>query len=375
MNPTSSPTVQSSLSPSASTRSLSSDLAFFVNGFPSSNNTVVETFENFTYAFLKSKETAKSNIDTTMFKIKSIDEVTITRRLRGLSDASGSKFMKIEATVSAITNIQTPAASKDLFNFAIQAILSNTFMESLANIDLFAGVVLSRELPSPITPPDDGKTPNKPGIEESIQEGVSEEPRKTSMTTIVLSAVIASAFMVLSVFFLKKKAPQFIERLKHIREVEDHSDDSSSSYSSAPDEKDDITRSQCLPMHPSDDSPINLNIMDDIEQNNMPQTEEEHIELPDTSLGNVKKSLFESSPSSTSTPMDHIPPMIVIDNIDEEMHSPNNISTPKTTQEQRDDEDDQTGLRVQRIEATSDLVAALSAHKAPNPKQAYTLLK
>ena len=69
--------------------------------------------------------------------------------------------------------------------------------------------------------------------------------------------------------------------------------------------------------------------------------------------------------------------MIVIDNIDEEeLRSPQQQTTTPANNNLDDYKEDegQTGLFVQRIEASSDLVAALSAKKAPSSKQAYNLL-
>lgn len=129
-------------------------------------------------------------------------------------------------------------------------------------------------------------------------------------------------------------------------------------------------------MHPSDDSPIDLDFTDNGHLNNVPQIEEQNKDASDRSPMGVKKTLFTSSPISPQ--MSHIPPMIVIDNIDEEINSPHEgdgTDYYKMSHEKNEEEDSQTGLFVTRIEATSDLVAALSANRPPNPKQAYNLLK
>ena len=101
-----------------------------------------------------------------------------------------------------------------------------------------------------------------------------------------------------------------------------------------------------------------------------------------TSLLAWRKNLFATSP--TSMPMYHIiPPMIVIDNIDEEEMSPpkqhsdtnaNKVSASKGNHEQYENQNENNGKVVRRMEATSDLVAVFSAKKVPNPMQAYNLL-
>ena len=126
MNPSSSPTVHASASPSESKRTVTAEVVFYLYNLNTTllGNETIEVFELFTYAYLKQQEkTFSKTTELISFKIKSQSEVTYGRRLRGLSgDTSGGNVIKIVATVTALTAFQKPVSSPALLNFTTQAI-------------------------------------------------------------------------------------------------------------------------------------------------------------------------------------------------------------------------------------------------------------
>ena len=392
MNPSSSPTTQLSFSPSESKPTVTAQIQMYLYNISTLlDSEQVETFELVSLVYLKQK---LSPVEIATFDIISQSEVKLNRRIRGLSEAVGSNIVKIEGSITAIVDTQNPITYLQLLELFETAIQNSDYDETLQQNEYLKFVSTSFQLNQPIQTPDPTKEPKLPPHVEvddhnggdKLGDGNSDKKKSSKSTTVtVISVVLLSAFFV-GLFVARKKIIPLMERIKERVILEGPSNDSSSSYSCETLNQDELGEiaahsqlSRCLKIHSSDDSPINLDFMNNSTLNMAPHTEEGKGNAPALSTRNVKKNLFTSSPSSPQ--MSHIPPMIVIDNIDEEIDSGHEDDTsartprtPKASQEENG-EDTQGGLFVKRIEATSDLVAALSASKPPNPKQAYNLLK
>jgi len=389
-SPSPSPSILPSTQPSIDQEAISATIEFYIYNLSHEiNQKDIETFEALSFAYLLSKVIGESP-KLTSFTVKSQTMVQQERRLRGLEGKV--RVLKIVATVSALTSLINPMTSNDLLDSTLLAIGSEEYEQHLGSSELFALVTTSLELDSPIPEPENLYEP---------PAGPAETPEidnKGSGTTALVSSVVVLSVLVMAIGLLyrKKYGLNCTTRSKERKEIGILSDPSNdpSSYGGSFDDGggtvDHSFLSRVLSRNSSEDSPLDLHPMnyDDPLRDVHTNVRAEHGRqggadgATRTSPSAWKKNLFASSP--TSMPIHHIPPMIVIDNIDEEEMSPpkqhsdtnaNQVSASRGNHEQYENQNENNGIVVRRMEATSDLVAAFSAKKVPNPMQAYNLLQ
>ena len=368
------------------------------------NEDEIVALEELTGSYLTDKLRLQSKmIETVSFHILSQETINGNRQLRGLIGMTGGITVKIIGKVSVMISGEGSSTTTDLLEFTKASFESGAYEKFLNAKDRFSDVTIFLKTPNePMKPPgptDPMKEPKAPNP--SNNEDMGRNRPRSSTAGIVTSVILISIFVTAAIFFLRKKSSSLSPRLKHgqndLALFSDQSRDDPSSYSGADDTNGTVDHSRlsrALSHIASEDSPLDFMLEAPRgefggclkeEESERGQEEMQHPEFMKNDPPALDQHSYAASPpQETQLPTVHIPPMIVIDNIDdEEMPTPvryentdaTNASANDGSPEQYEDEEDQTEMFVKRIEATSDLVAAFSARKAPNPMQAYNLLQ
>ena len=399
--PSSSPSNRPSASPIEPEKIyINAQIEYYIHDFSDEkiSDDEIEILELLTYVYLKQhlfNETSNRIqylTEVTKFKIISQDLVVKNRmNLRGLNVGSGDNVIKLTAEVTAVTSNKKRLSTK-FKDYIIDAIENPSYGDTLK---LFSDATTSIYLPSPMQRPEVEPKVPEPKVPEpdmavgdlnqDYPQNLKQSETSNTKKITITAAVIASVSVALAGFLMRKQIPSRCRELKRgdIRSDPSNSPSSYSGDDSNHESNSNLINSRIsrgLEMLPSDDSPLDLDLKNHGENyfNSKESTSNEdndHAISTHPTPPSLNKKLFFASPESTST--SYIPPMIVIDNIDEEeLRSPQQQTTTPANNNLDDYKEDegQTGLFVQRIEASSDLVAALSAKKAPSSKQAYNLL-
>jgi len=217
-----------------------------------------------------------------------------------------------------------------------------------------------------------------------LEDIPEQKPRKgTNAKTVIISVILSIVLVTVGLLYRMDRLPRLqLKRRKRdmlrgqYNESSSYADEESAN-SKVADKMNGVCISRILSKNFSDESPLDLNFKYCDDENNTERNlpkmmSAEKINLDDENL----TSLFAKTPQAAQ--VSHIPPMIVFDNIDNEELSPakhganDALSSVGASELQLHTQD---SIFVRRVQATSDLVAVLSAKKTPNPIEAYNFLK
>lgn len=363
--PSSSPTLLFTAFPSDNYALGTTDIEFYLmNHSAELSEAEVEEFVFITLPFLRSQ------LNTVLVNLKSFEvmfqDIIIEnrRKLRSSSNANDAMLkLTIRATGQLLSSNNT-ISDIELMKSIVKVMKTDEFSRLLNQSQSFQQT--SIYFSAIIVPEDD----DKPDQEKKTISG--------SMIAIVSSLVILSIGVVaIGLLYRLDRLPYFRystdqegkgDMLNDMYDEDFYADEESAS-SNVSDKMKGVCISKILSKHSSDESLLDLNGKDRGNDKVMehPLAERKIIEHEGGDEENAPR-FFANCPEAAQ--LSHIPPMIVIDNIDNEddeamvraKNGASNNSSPDN-------------IFVRRIQATSDLVAALSAKKTPNPIQAYNLFK
>lgn len=351
----------------------------------------LEEFEKVTSIYLKN-EINNDNIQLKSFQISSQTILNDRRSLRAVSYYDNDqRVLKVLANViMRVLKDDSDYANKSALQQMVSSILdSDEFRTYLQQIEMLSHFEVVLELGDTLVSPELIKEPK-------TEDEIPPKKRSTSAAAAIVSSIVAvAAVFVIGIYLHRQERfsglHRWIERIVK-RASADSSDDmnngSSNRYeestcSDGPGKVDGVCVSRVLSQNSSDEKSFHL----DVKVGSCSETQsvargetDEEATVKNRSSKKTHRSplLFNYSqnvdyPSKYSAK--HIPTMIVIDNIDDdEVTSPKGTANKSSAIEKSPAQEGRS-LYVKRIEATSDIVAAISGRKTPNPIQAYNLLQ
>ena len=397
---------------------LVSEFSFYIYNLPGIVSDT-EKFETFSLKYLSTVVSSKSTT-LTSFIVKSQEVVSNDKRaLRGQNyrkddrrDRHNSRHLgdipalKMTVSVSAQTSGKDAISSSNLKELTETGIESSGYQEYMTGyLNLGTSLITSmEEIPSK------GKEEQVNGStkEDTLRDdlGGSKEGRgKSGFIAAIVSSIIVGSVAAVGIGFLYKRRDdlKFFKNsgpANRQHEVMSTSSNGQESYDDRTSYDDGVhtvdhsflSRVLSDSSSPLGLSPSNSNV-DDSEANLKKERDEVassqyypafpvQTHQKTSPVDVLKKKLFNRPVHTDELQVSHIPPMIVIDNIDDDDMTPQRSgkssdnrqdSDDKSCQDGYEEEDHETGMVVRRVEATSDLVAAFSAKKPVNPMQAYNL--
>lgn len=359
--PSPSPTILPSASPSDSYALITADIEFYLMKYSTElSDDEVEELEEITLPFLRNHVNTKL-VHLKSFEVASQDGVLENRRKLGrLSNTNDSMLKLTMKATGQLLSSSNPISGIDLKNSIVKAMETDAFSKHLNQSQYFKQTVVSFNNMSAIEEPEEAK-PDR-------QNRKINGPKVTIVASLVSLSIVVVA---IGLLYRHDRLPRL--RYSSNREGKDNmlggpfDEDSyaESKSSKVPDKIDGVCISRILSKNSSDESTLGLNrkYRGDPKGVEFSVVDRKPVENEDEDEENPH-SFFANSPQPARM---LIPPMIVIDNIDNE-----EITLGK---QGATDADDTDNIFVRRIQATSDLVAALSAKKTPNPLQAYNFFK
>lgn len=351
----------------------------------------LEEFENITSIYLTSRMYSE-NIQLESFRVSSQTILNGRRRLRGGSSMVDQRVLKVLARVimrvlkgedSNLTN------STVLQQMVISSLGSDDFRIYAQQIDMLSHFEVVFELDNTTVNPELIKEPK-------TEEEIPPNKRSTSAAAAIVSSIVIVTVVFGIAFYLhrQKRFSGFHSWIVRVikRDSADSSDDMNNRSSSRDEESigsdgpgkvDGVCVSRVLSQNSSDEKSFHFDVKVDSCNDNQSGARgdsDEEVTIRNRSSKKTFRSphLLNNSQAdySSKTQIKHIPTMIVIDNIDEEeLTSPAKIENMSSVFDESPAQKEVRSLYVKRIEATSDMVAALSGRKDVNPIRAYNLLQ
>lgn len=344
---------------------VTSDIELLLLGYPFDlTEDTIEEFEAITLPFLR-KWVNTNFIDLKSFEVTSHEFVENRRNLRGLTGSALK--LTIEATVQLLS-VKHPISSIELKNEIVSAMETETFTKLLQETTSFGDTTIYFNNVSALVDTD------IPSPGEDIPE---QKPKKgTNAKTAIISVILSIVLVTVGLLYRLDRLPR-LQLKRRKRDMLSNESDEESANSKVADKMNGVCISRILSKNFSDESPLDLNFKYCDDENN---TERNLPKMKSAEKKNhndeTPTSLFAKTPQAAQ--ISHIPPMIVFDNIDNEEFSPakhganDALSSVGASEVQLHTQD---SIFVRRVQATSDLVAVLSAKKAQNPIEAYNFLK
>ncbi len=327
-------------------------------------------------------------------------------RSRNLNeDESASTTLHIKASISALTSGEEPISSDALINELMQGIENEEYGKALATELPYNSLMIT----SISDMPSKGEKDETGGVNQPMEEPTK---RKSGSKAFMISTTVVLVSMAaVGIGFLYRRRAglkRFMNLSPQHRRRDEMSDgshdpDSYGDGASYDDGMNTVDHSFLSRVLSRSNSPLGLSPrtseVDEVEMglqkdqmivsHHVDQLYSNQNIQQETSDVAAKKILFPNAPVEEQMNHSHIPPMIVIDNIDDEAAPPQTSKSAQSVEEievvhphtaneshhhvEYEDEGNQNGMVVRRIEATSDLVAAFSAKKAAKPLQAYSI--
>jgi len=350
---------------------VTSDIELLLLGYPFElTEDKIEEFETITLPFLR-KWVNRNFIHLKSFEVTSQEFVENRRNLRGLTDSALK--LTIKATVQLLS-VKHPISSIQLKDEIVSALETETFTKLLQETTSFGDTTIYFDNASALVDTD----------EVPLEDIPEQKPRKgTNAKTVIISVILSIVLVTVGILYRMDRLPR-LQLKRRKRDMLRGQYNESSSYvdeesanSKVADKMNGVCISRILSKNFSDESPLDLNFKYCDDENNTERNLPKMMSAEKKNLDDENlTSLFAKTPQAAQ--VSHIPPMIVFDNIDNEELSPakhganDALSSVGASELQLHTQD---SIFVRRVQATSDLVAVLSAKKTPNPIEAYNFLK
>ncbi len=424
-SPSTSPsTEESSSTPTMPWDSITVDVDFYIRDATEIvNDADKATFERISLQYLSTIFDQQENTILTSFTITEQEilnhrlrhrrslrthSTTIRNRARELGeDDSASTTLHIKASVSALTSGEEPISPDTLKNKIVKGIEDEEYGEALAMELPFKSLMITSI--SDMQPM--GEKEETGGVKDPMEE--PNKRKSGSRAFMISTTVVLVSLAAVGIGFLYRRRAglkRFMNLSPQHRRRDEMSDgshepDSYGDGASYDDGMNTVDHSFLSRVLSRSNSPLGLSPrtseVDEVEmglqKDQLIVSHGHHVEQlfsnqnlqQETVEGSAKKILFPNPQVEEQMNHSHIPPMIVIDNIDDEAAPPQSSKSAQSVEEievvhqhaenesnhhvEYEDDGNQNGMIVRRIEATSDLVAAFSAKKAAKPLQAYNI--
>lgn len=344
-NQPTSPPVVPSVPPSDDWRSRQFDIEFYISSIPSlMTEDTEQNFELYMFNYLSSSLIKSETISNTTIESLSLksQELVGSRRLR-MRDTRYRKSITHERALSSspilnvvisISALSLNTNGEELKLFFLEAVDDSQGIEHILRLDaFFENATVSSRPPK--------------GPKQSTKQST------TTVNIVILSSVLLIICIAVIIGFVH-------HRYSRMKPFNYAAEDSSQTNSDSEDIENSITELNTIPSH----------LVNNSKQNSQQLT----ISTNKT-----------ATPPKKPSPTEHaFPPMIVIDNIEVEPPTSNNqmesnLSMSMSSEATNDvilpnNDEDNSGMRVKRIEASSAFAEALSEQKSSNPIQMYKLL-
>mmetsp|Transcript_11825 Transcript_11825/g.17929 ORF Transcript_11825/g.17929 Transcript_11825/m.17929 type:complete len:1069 (-) Transcript_11825:4-3210(-) len=413
-----SPTAFPSAIPSIFWEVLVSEFTFYIYNLPGIVSDT-EKFESFSLKYLSTVVRSKGT-NLTSFIVKSQQIVNSDQRaLRGENyrkddrrDRRNTRHLgeisalKLTVSVSAQTSGKDAISLSDLTELTVMGIESSGYREYMTGyLNLGTSLVTSmEEIPSK----GKGEQVNGSSKEDNLGDdlkGSKERRGKSGSIAAIMSSIIVVSVAAVGIGFLYKRRDEIklfrnsgpANRQQEVMSTSSNGQESYDGRISYDDGDHTVDHSFLSRVLSASSSPLGLspsnsnvddseailkNERDGVTGSQYYPAFPAQIHQKTSPVDVLKKKLFSHPAHTDELQISHIPPMIVIDNIDDDDLTPQRSgkssdnrqdSADESCQDDYEEEDLETGMVVRRVEATSDLVAAFSAKKPVNPMQAYNL--